>query len=111
MTGTGSLHGRIYAELEDRILSGEWAPGSRIPFEQGSLSIHALSAAAIDKVSLAPGTDRAIRVEIAMNNSSGTFQVDELLKKKLKGSGLEAHVEIEVAVHEQEKRLLDRFSF
>ncbi|MCW2974172.1 MAG: metal dependent phosphohydrolase [Thermoleophilia bacterium] len=84
---------------------------SRIPFEQGSLSIHALSAAAIDKVSLAPGADRAIRVEIAMNNSSGVFQVDELLKKKLKGSGIEQHVEIEVAVHEQEKRLLDRFSF
>ena len=84
---------------------------SRIPFEQGSLSIHALSAAAIDKVSLAPGADRAIRVEIEMNNSSGVFQVDELLKKKLKDSGIEQHVEIQVAVHEQEKRLLDRFSF
>lgn len=83
---------------------------SRIPFEQGSLSIHALSAAAIDRVRLTQGDGRAIRVQIEMNNSSGVFQVDELLKKKLKGSGLEDHVEIEVAVHEQEKRLLDRFS-
>ena len=83
---------------------------SRIPFEQGSLSIHALSAAAIDRVRLTQGDGRAIRVQIEMNNSSGVFQVDELLKKKLKGSGLEQHVEIEVAVHEQEKRLLDRFS-
>lgn len=83
---------------------------SRIPFEQGSLSIHALSAAAIDRVRLTSGEGRAIRVQIEMNNSTGVFQVDELLKKKLKGSGLEDHVEIEVAVHEQEKRLLDRFS-
>jgi GntR family histidine utilization transcriptional repressor len=28
-----SLHRRIYADLEARILSGEWAPGQRIPFE------------------------------------------------------------------------------
>lgn len=83
---------------------------SRIPFEQGSLSIHALSAAAVDRVRLTPGQSRAIQVQIEMNNSSGVFQVDELLRKKLKGSGLEDHVEIEVSVHEQEKRLLDRFT-
>jgi metal-dependent HD superfamily phosphatase/phosphodiesterase len=83
---------------------------SRIPFEQGSLSIHALSAAAVDRVRLKPGQDRAIAVQIEMNNSSGVFQVDELLRKKLKGSGLEQHVEIEVSVHENEKRLLDRFT-
>ncbi len=83
---------------------------SRIPFEQGSLSIHALSAAAVDRVSLKSGQTRAILVEIEMNNSSGVFQVDELLRKKLKGSGLEGHVEILVTVHETEKRLLDRFT-
>lgn len=83
---------------------------SRIPFEQGSLSIHALSAAAVDRVRLRPGQSRAIEVSIEMNNSSGVFQVDELLRKKLKGSGLEEHVEIQVAVHENEKRLLDRFT-
>lgn len=83
---------------------------SRIPFEQGSLSIHALSAAAVDRVRLQPGRERAIEVQIEMNNSSGVFQVDELLRKKLKGSGLEQHVEIEVNVDENEKRLLDRFT-
>jgi metal-dependent HD superfamily phosphatase/phosphodiesterase len=83
---------------------------SRIPFEQGSLSIHALSAAAVDRVRLKSGRTRAIEVQIEMNNSSGVFQVDELLRKKLKGSGLEEHVEIQVTVHEHEKRLLDRFT-
>ena len=81
---------------------------SRIPFEQGSLSIHALSAAAVDRVRLAQGTDRPIRVQIEMNNSSGVFQVDELLSKML-GSGLEDHVEVEARVREQEKRLVSVF--
>lgn len=29
----GSLHQRILSEIEERILSGEWPPGHRIPFE------------------------------------------------------------------------------
>ena len=41
-----------------------------------------------------PGEDRAIRIEIEMNNSAGIFQVDELLATKLRGSGLEDHVEV-----------------
>lgn len=32
-TGGGALHRRILADLEGRILSGEWPPGRRIPFE------------------------------------------------------------------------------
>jgi GntR family histidine utilization transcriptional repressor len=31
--GGGSLHRRILADIEARILSGEWPPGRRIPFE------------------------------------------------------------------------------
>ena len=33
-------------------------------------------------------------IEIVMNNSSGLFQVDGLLKAKLIGSGLEPYVEV-----------------
>ena len=32
-SSSGSLHQRILAEIEARILSGEWPPGHRIPFE------------------------------------------------------------------------------
>ena len=32
-TAIPSLHERILGEIEERILSGEWAPGVRIPFE------------------------------------------------------------------------------
>jgi hypothetical protein len=83
---------------------------TRIPISSGQTGIHALSAAAIDKVKIGPGTERAIRVEIQMNNSAGIFQVDDLLATKLRGSPLEGHVEVIAAVEgESEKRLLPEF--
>ena len=84
---------------------------SRVPFERGRPNIHSLSAAAIDEVVLGPGVERAVRIEIAMNNSSGLFQVDELLATKLRGSGLEEHVEVIARIDaEHEKRLVPVFT-
>src|ERR671931_947350 len=83
---------------------------SRVPFETRRPNIHSLSAAAIDEVVIEPGTDRAVQIEIAMNNSSGIFQVDELLATKLRGSGLEEHVEVVARIEaEHEKRLVAGF--
>lgn len=80
---------------------------SRIPFERGRVSIHSLSAAAIDSVTIADGEERPIRIEIVMNNSAGIYQVDELLKAKLRGSGLEPYVEVIAHIDtEAEKRLV-----
>ena len=67
---------------------------SRIPFEHGRVSIHSLSAAAIEEVAIKDGERTPILIEIEMNNSSGVYQVDELLKAKLRGSGLEPYVEV-----------------
>jgi metal-dependent HD superfamily phosphatase/phosphodiesterase len=83
---------------------------SRVPFEGRRPNIHSLSAAAIDAVTIAPGEERAVSIEIAMNNSAGIFQVDELLATKLRGSGLEEHVEVVARIEaEHEKRLLPVF--
>src|ERR671931_151491 len=83
---------------------------SRVPFETRRPNIHSLSAAAIDEVTIDPGSDRAVKIEIAMNNSSGIFQVDELLATKLRGSGLEEHVEVVARIEaEHEKRLVPVF--
>ncbi|MDQ2980789.1 MAG: HD domain-containing protein [Actinomycetota bacterium] len=80
---------------------------SRIPFERGAVSIHSLSAAAIDEVVISKGTDRPIKIEIHMNNSSGIYQVDELLRAKLKGSRLEPYVEVIARIDtEAEKSLV-----
>jgi metal-dependent HD superfamily phosphatase/phosphodiesterase len=80
---------------------------SRTSLETHLPNIHSLSAAAIDEVRIVEGETRTIRVEIEMNNSAGVFQVDELLATKLRGSGLEEHIEVVARIEaEHEKRLL-----
>jgi hypothetical protein len=80
---------------------------SRIPFERGHVGIHSLSAAAIEDVAIGDGEEKPIRIEIKMNNSSGIYQVDGLLKAKLRGSGLEPYVEVLAHIDtEAEKRLV-----
>ena len=80
---------------------------ARVAFETRLPNIHSLSAAAIDDVRIMPGKQRTIRVEIDMNNSAGVFQVDELLASKLRGSGIEDHIEVVAQIEaEHEKRLL-----
>jgi metal-dependent HD superfamily phosphatase/phosphodiesterase len=80
---------------------------SRVSLETHLPNIHSLSAAAIDEVRIVPGEQRTIRVEIEMNNSAGVFQVDDLLATKLRGSGLEDHIEVVARIDaEHEKRLL-----
>jgi metal-dependent HD superfamily phosphatase/phosphodiesterase len=80
---------------------------SRIPFERGRVGIHSLSAAAIEDVAIGDGDVKPIKIEITMNNSSGIYQVDGLLKAKLIGSGLEPYVEVLAHIDtEAEKRLV-----
>jgi metal-dependent HD superfamily phosphatase/phosphodiesterase len=80
---------------------------SRIPFEHGKVGIHSLSAAAIEEVTITDGEQHPILIEIQMNNSSGIYQVDGLLKAKLRGSGLEPYVEVVAHIDtESEKRLI-----
>jgi uncharacterized protein len=83
---------------------------SRVPFEAGQHNIHSLSAYAIEEVKISAGRERAVRVEIQMSNSAGIFQVDELLATKLRGSGLEEHIEVTARIDaEHEQRLLPVF--
>ena len=83
---------------------------SRIPVESGHVGIHSLSAAAIDEVVIESGAERAVRIEIKMNNSAGIFQVNDLLATKLRGTPLKRHLEVVATVEgEIEKRLLREF--
>ncbi|HSH45503.1 MAG TPA: HD domain-containing protein [Longimicrobiales bacterium] len=83
---------------------------SRIPFDEGSVSIHSVSAAAIERVQIERGESKPIRLVIEMSNSAGVFQLDQLFREKLKGSGLEPHVEVEAEIAgEREKRLVTTF--
>ncbi len=83
---------------------------SRVPFERGRVSMHSLSAAAIEDVTITDGDERPIAIEIRMNNSSGIFQIDGLLKAKLRGSGLEPYVEVVAHIDtETEQRLVPMY--
>jgi metal-dependent HD superfamily phosphatase/phosphodiesterase len=83
---------------------------SRIPFAAGSSSIHSISAAAIEGVTLERGDDLPVRVRIALSNSAGVFQLDQLFREKLSGSGLEAYVELVANISGQgEKSLVTEF--
>jgi uncharacterized protein len=84
---------------------------SRVPFHAGSVSIHSLSAAAVETVHIEPGESRPLRIRIDMSNSAGVFQLDQLFREKLAGSGLEPYIELEARIEgeEGEKRLFREF--
>ena len=85
---------------------------SRIPFEAGEVNIHAVSAMAVSDVSIKKGQERPVQLDIEMNNSSGIFQVDELLKRKLINSSITQYVEVLAHIEsegdsERERRLVE----
>jgi len=84
---------------------------SRIPFQAGEHNIHSVSAAAIDDLYIEHGESKPIRLRVVMSNSAGIFQLDELLKEKLSGSGLEPYVEVEASIEGPEKKLIETYHF
>jgi uncharacterized protein len=83
---------------------------SRIPVAGGSMSIHSISAAAIEAVHIERGETKPVRLRIELSNSAGIFQLDQLFREKLAGSGLEQYIELEAdLVGEAEKRLVESF--
>ncbi|MFB6255034.1 MAG: HD domain-containing protein [Halobacteriaceae archaeon] len=67
---------------------------SRLPYERGGRGINTVSSQAIERVSLYPGEEVPVLVEIEMRNAAGVFQVDNLLKAKVNESGLEDDIRI-----------------
>lgn len=84
---------------------------SRIPFEAGEFNIHSVSAAAIESLEIQAGETKPVKLRVRMNNSAGIFQLDDLLRDKLRGSGLEPYVEVEAFVQGQEKKLVDAIRY
>ncbi|WP_410765034.1 HD domain-containing protein [Haloferax sp. DFSO60] len=81
---------------------------SRIPYEKGGRGINTLSSRAISNVALKPGEQSPVLVEIEMVNAAGVYQVDNLLKAKLDGSGLEDYVRIVAVNTRSEDQLVER---
>jgi metal-dependent HD superfamily phosphatase/phosphodiesterase len=82
---------------------------ARIPYENGSINIHSISAFAIEKVDILDGEEKPVIIQIRMDNPAGVFQVDNLLGAKIKGSGLEEYIQVEVFIGEREKPIILKF--
>lgn len=83
---------------------------SRMGFEAGEVNIHSVSAQAVDAVHLHKGEDRPVRIEVVLNNSAGIFQVDELLRGKLRTSSIAPYVEVVARIEgEAEKRIINLY--
>lgn len=82
---------------------------SRIPFELGQVNIHSISAMAVQDVKIEKGEERPVRIAVTLGNSAGIFQLDNLLKHKLKNSTLAKHVEVvaEMQAGEHEQKLFE----
>ena len=83
---------------------------ARIPFEAGKIDIHSVSALSIKNVKIIEGGHKPITVKVKMSDTAGIFQIDQLLKPRIKNSGLQnlIHVEAEVTGKE-ETYMIDRF--
>ncbi|MFC7098593.1 HD domain-containing protein [Halobaculum marinum] len=89
---------------------------SRIPYEKGGRGINTLSSRAISNVELKPGDaadghdgDAApVLVEIEMVNAAGVYQVDNLLKAKLRDSLIEDLVRIVAINTKSDDQLVER---
>lgn len=73
----------------------------------GSTSIHSVSAMAIKDVDIIKGEKKPIRIKICMANSSGIFQIDSLLRHKLKNSTIEEYIEVHASIEGEEEKLID----
>ena len=82
---------------------------ARIPFDAGEITIHSVSALAIKDVKIYKGKKKPVHIEIVMGNSAGIFQVDELIKKKIRNSGLEEFLELTAHVKGEEEKIIKQF--
>ncbi|MBI5332201.1 MAG: HD domain-containing protein [Candidatus Aenigmarchaeota archaeon] len=86
---------------------------ARIPFKTGGNNIHAISAVAIQKIDIVEGTgsQKPIQIRISMTNSAGIYQVDELLKNKIKLSRLAEYVHVSAEIIGPEKKIVKKIEF
>lgn len=83
---------------------------SRLSYSAGERSIDTVSSQSVKKVTVKDGKeelDVPVLVEIELTNSAGVYQIDNLLKSKLRGSGLEGYTRI-VAVNKGEDDIVGR---
>ncbi len=66
--------------------------------------MHRFSANAVTRVDLTPGEHKPVRINVAMENVTGLFQVEEVLMTKVKASPIMQHLEVSATVGDEPPR-------
>lgn len=81
-----------------------------IPFKAGTIDIHSISALSIKNVKIEEGTKKPITISIRMTESAGIFQVDQLLRDRIRNSGLENYIHVVAMITgEEESKIIEKF--
>lgn len=67
---------------------------SRVPYLSGKNDIHSISAQAIKKVEIKKGEEKPVSIQVSMENPAGIFQIEEVLGRKIRSSGIPELVEV-----------------
>jgi metal-dependent HD superfamily phosphatase/phosphodiesterase len=83
---------------------------ARIPFKAGKINIHSVSALSIERVRIETDKEKPVLINISMTGSAGIFQVDELLRNKIRNSGLEKYIHVIAKITgKKEATVIERF--
>lgn len=67
---------------------------SRVPYLSGKNDIHSLSAQAIKRVEIMKGEEKPVSILVSMENPAGVFQIEEVMGRKIRSSGIPDLVEV-----------------
>ncbi len=67
---------------------------SRVPYLAGKYDIHSISAQAIKSVEIEKGAEKPVSIQVTMENPAGIFQIEEVMGRKIKSSGVADLVEV-----------------
>ena len=67
---------------------------ARFPYRLGKNDIHAVSALAIEKVTIASSSEKPVVINVHMKEKAGVFQIEKVLQPKIATSGLDKYVEV-----------------
>lgn len=67
---------------------------SRVPYHSGKNDIHSISSQAISSVSIEKGNDKPVSIHVSMKNPAGIFQIEEIIGRKIRSSGIPDLVEV-----------------
>ncbi len=84
------------------------------PFELGKVDIHLVSALAIDSLKIERGEKHPVEIAVLMNNSTGIFQIEEILTWRLRNSPLAPYVVVTAKTHPDtgtDTRLIQQLRF